>query len=86
MKPLGIGTRVFVGWVPEDKVVSGCEVYRLQEGVIVDGPKHMAFHVGSVVWKVDINGVMVNASECILTPIDDDPESVERDSEVTADV
>jgi len=93
MKPLGIGTRVFIGWT--DSADEGDKKARLKQGTIVRGPHKPGGRTmlnGEVdynnnqrytYWIVVCDGVSaeVAVAEYLLTPIDDDPESVERDSE-----
>ena len=82
---LGLGVRVFVGWVPDDDVNPGAFFDgRLRRGTITDGPflpgvywdaytgERTTIPPGPPHWNVALDGGgAIGACESLLTPIDD---------------
>lgn len=91
-KQLGIGVRVVSGWTPDDKFIAEGEIDpRLKLGTIVDGPigpgvveiEGRMFRIGGQAWNVSFgSGEFWWSQERMLTPIDDDNESVTRLAEL----
>lgn len=88
---LGIGIRVFVGWVDSSKVDARHLGERCQTAVIIDGPfppgQHILKGLNRAVtttnpnWRVrmESSGNVLIATEDILFPIDDDDAKTERE-------
>lgn len=90
-KQLGVGVRVFVGWtasqIIDDGVARGRVDPRLRAATIIDGPYqpgHISerggrlFRIPTRAWGIIVDGDTwpFTCSEILLTPIDDDQESV----------
>lgn len=96
MSTLGIGTRVFVGWCPDDQLA--LELIfdgRLKRGAIIGGPflpgvrlrdsvngDRVHIPAGHVRWNVMLDcGKGASFDESMLTPIDDGDQTIEAPQE-----
>lgn len=89
MAELGVDVRVWVGWCPDEQIETGLDG-RLQKGIIVAGPIPPGPYISTSGfvwalvnwWRVRLDdGREVDASEDLLTPIDDDEETIKQSNE-----
>lgn len=86
MAELGIGTRVWIGWVPDDQIQTEFDK-RCRTGTIRNGPFEPGVYanrddevvvIGARSWNVDTDdGGACFATEDILYPLDDGDDAVQ---------